>query len=34
MVVDTFIDEWLIVVEVDGRNYHTRKADFERDPAT
>lgn len=31
MVADTFIDEWLIVVEVDGRNYHTRKADFERD---
>lgn len=31
MVVDTFIDVWLIVLEVDGRNYHTRKADFERD---
>lgn len=30
-VVDTFIDDWLIVLEVDGRNYHTRKADFERD---
>jgi hypothetical protein len=31
MIVDTFIDDWLIVVEVDGRNYHTRKLDFERD---
>lgn len=31
MIVDTFIDIWLIVLEVDGRNYHTRKADFERD---
>lgn len=31
MVVDTFIDDWLLVVEIDGRNYHTRKADFERD---
>lgn len=31
MIVDTFIDLWLIVLEVDGRNYHTRKADFERD---
>lgn len=30
-VVDTFIDDWLIVLEIDGRNYHTRKADFERD---
>lgn len=31
MIVDTFIDGWLLVLEVDGRNYHTRKADFERD---
>lgn len=31
MVVDTFIDEWLLILEVDGRNYHTKKADFERD---
>lgn len=31
MIVDTFIDTWLLILEVDGRNYHTRKADFERD---
>ncbi|HJR91805.1 MAG TPA: type IV toxin-antitoxin system AbiEi family antitoxin domain-containing protein [Acidimicrobiia bacterium] len=31
MVVDTFIADWGLVLEVDGRNYHTRKADFERD---
>lgn len=31
MIVDTFIDDWGLVLEVDGRNYHTRKADFERD---
>lgn len=31
MIVDVFIADWLLVLEVDGRNYHTRKADFERD---
>lgn len=31
MIVDTFISLWGLVLEVDGRNYHTRKADFERD---
>jgi very-short-patch-repair endonuclease len=31
MIVDTFIEDWGLILEVDGRNYHTRKADFERD---
>lgn len=31
MIVDTFIQAWGLILEVDGRNYHTRKADFERD---
>ncbi|MGA7270869.1 MAG: DUF559 domain-containing protein [Acidimicrobiia bacterium] len=31
MIVDTFIEAWGLILEVDGRNYHTRKADFERD---
>lgn len=31
IVADTFIADWLMIIEVDGRNYHTRKSDFERD---
>lgn len=31
MVVDTFIAEWGLIVEADGRRWHTRRADFERD---
>lgn len=31
MIVDTFIGAWGLVLEVDGRAYHSRKADFERD---
>lgn len=29
--VDAFIPAWSIVVEADGRNWHTRQADFQRD---
>ena len=29
--VDAFIPDWLTVVEADGRNWHTRQADFQRD---
>lgn len=29
--VDAFIPEWSLIVEGDGRRWHTRKADFERD---
>jgi very-short-patch-repair endonuclease len=29
--VDSYIPEWRMIVEGDGRRWHTRKADFERD---
>jgi len=29
--VDAFIDSWRMIVEADGRRWHTRKEDFERD---
>ena len=29
--VDAYIEEWRVIVEGDGRRWHTRKADFERD---
>ena len=29
--VDAYIPQWRIIVEGDGRRWHTRKADFERD---
>lgn len=31
MIVDAYIPEWRLIVEADGRRWHTRKADFERD---
>lgn len=31
MIVDTFIENWGLVLEGDGRRYHTRLVDFERD---
>lgn len=30
-IVDAFIDRWLLIVEGDGRRWHTRQADFELD---
>lgn len=30
-VLDAFIDDWGLIVEADGRRWHTRQADFERD---
>lgn len=33
MTVDAFIPAWRLIVEADGRRWHTRKADFERDRA-
>jgi very-short-patch-repair endonuclease len=29
--VDSYIPVWRLIVEGDGRRWHTRKADFERD---
>ena len=29
--VDAYIPEWKLIVEADGRRWHTRQADFERD---
>lgn len=29
--VDAFIDDWRLVIEADGRTYHTKREDFERD---
>lgn len=29
--VDAFIPDWALVTEADGRNWHTRQADFQRD---
>ena len=29
--VDAYVDSWRMIVEGDGRRWHTRKADFERD---
>jgi very-short-patch-repair endonuclease len=31
MIVDAYIPQWRLIVEADGRRWHTRKADFERD---
>ncbi len=31
--VDAYIESWALVVEADGRNWHTRQADFQRDRA-
>lgn len=31
MTVDVFIPEWGLIIEADGRRWHTRRADFERD---
>lgn len=31
MTVDAYIPTWRVLVEADGRRWHTRKADFERD---
>lgn len=31
MTVDAYIPQWRLIVEADGRRWHTRKADFERD---
>lgn len=31
MTVDAYLPEWRLIVEADGRRWHTRKADFERD---
>ena len=31
--VDAYIPEWKMIVEADGRRWHTREADFERDRA-
>ncbi len=31
MTVDAYIPVWRLIVEADGRRWHTRKADFERD---
>jgi len=31
MTVDAYIPNWRLIVEADGRRWHTRKADFERD---
>ncbi len=30
-IVDAYIPEWNLIVEADGRRWHTREADFERD---
>jgi very-short-patch-repair endonuclease len=29
--VDAYVPEWRLITESDGRRWHTRKADFERD---
>lgn len=33
MIVDRFISRWKLILEADGRRWHTRRADFERDRA-
>lgn len=33
MIVDLYIAEWRLILEADGRRWHTRRADFERDRA-
>lgn len=33
MIVDRFIQSWRLILEADGRRWHTRRADFERDRA-
>jgi len=29
--VDAYIGRWRLIIEADGRRWHTRKSDFERD---
>ena len=31
--VDAYVPEWRLIIEADGRRWHTRKGDFERDRA-
>lgn len=31
MTVDAFMPDWGLIIEADGRRWHTRRADFERD---
>ena len=31
MTVDVYIPVWRLIIEADGRRWHTRVADFERD---
>lgn len=33
MIVDLYIAAWRLILEADGRRWHTRRADFERDRA-
>lgn len=33
MIVDLYIADWRLILEADGRRWHTRRADFERDRA-
>lgn len=33
MIVDIYIAEWRLILEADGRRWHSRRADFERDRA-
>lgn len=33
MIVDLYIPAWRLIIEADGRRWHTRRADFERDRA-
>lgn len=33
MIVDRYIPRWRLILEADGRRWHTRRADFERDRA-
>lgn len=33
MIVDLYIAEWRLILEADGRRWHSRRADFERDRA-
>lgn len=33
MIVDVYIAAWRLILEADGRRWHTRRADFERDRA-
>jgi very-short-patch-repair endonuclease len=31
MTVDAYVPSWRLIIEADGRRWHSRKADFERD---